>query len=232
VAPTPTHPLAVVASIGDPDGTRTITAIVALLVVLGVGLVMLAVWLFRTTRPDPELLAPLDVMGERKWRRADPVWQRRKLDQVRPAGARPLQPSVAPPELDAAFDLGPVASGFDDLHEPVHHEPDPDGGPDDADLPDAHDGATTGVDEGDDGDDGDLDETDEQTHGDVAPDEVMAGEPLAWPQAAATPTGIVRPTSDDFSDHEIDPALVESAMRQLEEELAPRRQRVEGDDQH
>ena len=104
-------------SVGDPDGTRAVTSIVALLVVLGVGLVMLAVWLFRVTRPDPEVLAPLEVMGERKWRRADPVWQRRRLDEVRPDGAEPLQPSVAPPDLDEAFDLGPAATGFDDLQD-------------------------------------------------------------------------------------------------------------------
>ena len=79
-------------SVGDPDGTRAVTSIVALLAVLGIGLVMLAVWLFRVTRPDPEVLAPLEVMGERKWRRADPVWQRRRLDEVRPDGAEPLQP--------------------------------------------------------------------------------------------------------------------------------------------
>ena len=104
------------ATIGDPDGTRTVTSIIALLVALGLGLAMLAVWLHRTTRPDPELLAPLEVMGERKWRRADPVAQRRTLDAVRPAQARPLEPSVAPPAFDEAFDAGPTGSGFDDLH--------------------------------------------------------------------------------------------------------------------
>jgi hypothetical protein len=109
----PFHQLA---TIGDPDGTRTVTSIIVLLVALGLSLAMLAVWLHRTTRPDPELLAPLEVMGERKWRRADPVAQRRTLDGVRPENARPLDPSVAPPLLDSAFDAGPTAAGFDDLH--------------------------------------------------------------------------------------------------------------------
>jgi hypothetical protein len=44
------------------------------------------------------------------------VWQRRRLDDLRPAGAEPLDPSVAPPDVDEAFDAGPAASGFDDLH--------------------------------------------------------------------------------------------------------------------
>jgi hypothetical protein len=103
------------ASIGDPDGARTITSIIALLVAIGLALLLLAIWIFRTTRPDPELLAPLEAMGERSWRRGDPVWQRRRLDELRPTGARPLTPSVAPPKLDESFDAGPTASGFDDL---------------------------------------------------------------------------------------------------------------------
>lgn len=103
------------ATIGDPDGTRTVTSIIALLIALGLALAMVAVWLHRTTRPDPELLAPLEAMGERRWRRADPVAQRRTLDQLRPVGASPLEPSSAPPQLDAAFDAGPSAAGFDDL---------------------------------------------------------------------------------------------------------------------
>ena len=49
---------AFIAAVGDPEGTRTITSIVALLAVLGIGLVMVAVWLFRSTRPDHDLLAP------------------------------------------------------------------------------------------------------------------------------------------------------------------------------
>lgn len=115
VATTTTIPSMLLATIGDPDGARTVTSIIALLVALGLGLAMLAVWLRRTTRPDPELLAPLEKMGERRWRRADPVAQRRALDEIRPRGAVPLTPSAAPPQVDEAFDAGPTASGFDDL---------------------------------------------------------------------------------------------------------------------
>ncbi len=114
--------MTVLAAIGDPEGTRTMTSIVALLAMLGLALVLLAVWLFKTTRPDPSLLAPLEAMSERKWRRADPVWQRRRLDHLRPEGAQPLAPSVAPPDIDESFDLGPAGTGFDDLHDD-HHGP-------------------------------------------------------------------------------------------------------------
>lgn len=103
------------ASIGDPEGARTMTSIIALLAAIGLALLLVAIWVYRSTRPDPELLAPLEAMGERAWRRRDPVWQRRRLDELRPRGARPRTKSAAPPELDEAFDAGPSASGFDDL---------------------------------------------------------------------------------------------------------------------
>jgi hypothetical protein len=102
-------------AVGDPDRDRTVYAAIVLLVALGVGMIMLAVWLLRNTRPDPEVLAPLERMGERKWRRADPVWQRRHLDEVRPGGADPLEPTSAPPATDAEFERGPQPIGFDDL---------------------------------------------------------------------------------------------------------------------
>ncbi|MFZ9017462.1 MAG: hypothetical protein ACO225_13115 [Ilumatobacteraceae bacterium] len=92
-----------------------ITSIIALLSALGVALLVLARWVHRRTRPDPALLAPLEVMGDRSWRRADAVWQRRRLDEVRPEGAEPLVRSVAPPSVDEAFERGPAAEGFDDL---------------------------------------------------------------------------------------------------------------------
>jgi len=192
---------------------------------------MLAVWLFKTTRPDPELLAPLDVMGERKWRRADPVWQRRRLDEVRPAEAHPLTPSVAPPEFDEAFDRGPTASGFDDLHDdPV----DDDelvasvggNGPDDAGDQDHRDDE-----EHDDGEeDDDTLEVDDEPHAPHGTD-VDQGVPADVSASAATPPGIDRPILDDLPDHELDPALLEMAMRDLEAELAARRNVIDGDDQ-
>jgi hypothetical protein len=239
-----THLFAVVlGSIGDPDGTRRITAIVALLVVLGVGLAMVAVWLFKTTRPDPELLAPLDVMGQRKWRRADPVWQRRRLDQVRPEGAHPLSPSVAPPELDEAFDLGPAASGFDDLHDDHQQLGHGDEHGDDAvdetkgigqaDV----DTAERPTDVGDDGDgDVDIGGDDASADGDQAGvavadqvDEAPETGDRDGDGGPVTPTGIVRPTLDDLPEHELDPQLLEMAMRDLDAEMAARREQRDAD---
>lgn len=102
-------------AVGDSGSTRTVLAAIAFLVAIGIGLLVLAGWLIRATRADPEVLAPLEVMGEGSWRRADPVWQRRQLDEVRPSGAEPLDPMAAPPLLDAEFDLGPQLGDFSDF---------------------------------------------------------------------------------------------------------------------
>lgn len=113
--PYPTRAAVALVAVGDPARDRTVYATILLLVALGLALIMLAVWLVRNTRPDPDVLAPLERMGERKWRSADPVWQHRSLDEVRPREAKPLEPSSAPPATDAEFERGPQPIGFDDL---------------------------------------------------------------------------------------------------------------------
>lgn len=102
-------------AVGDPVRTRTVYSSILFLIAVGVGLLVLTVWLVRATRAEPEFLAPLELMGRRKWRRSDPVAQRRLLDAVRPQGAEPLSPSLPPPSGDPEFDLGPRLRGFEDL---------------------------------------------------------------------------------------------------------------------
>ncbi len=189
------------ASVGDAEGERTVTSIVALLTAIGLGLLMVAVWLYRTTRPDPEVLAPLEAMSDRGWRRADPVAQRRRLDALRPEGARPLQPSVAPPEIDEAFDLGPAASGFDDLHD---RDVDGEGG---------H-GAV------------DLDEVAERLG--LAVRGVDDGPPRSI--EVPTPTGTIRPAVLEEFDDDFDPDLLASALADLDVELGAGRERADGSD--
>ena len=200
--------VAVVSSVGDPEGTRTISSIVALLVVLGIGLVMLAVWLFKLTRPDKELLAPLEVMGERKWRRADPVWQRRRLDEVRPPTAQPLQPSAAPPDLDEAFDRGPSASGFDDLHDNAH-QPEPSAPDASADEVPVEGDAEAAAD----GDDAATTGAPQDASGNGEPDE----RPVAPRPPSPTPLGIERPM--DLPERDIDPEIMAAALAELDAEL-------------
>lgn len=191
-------------TIGDPDGTRTITAIIALLVAIGLALLLLAVWIFRTTRPDPELLAPLEAMGERSWRRGDPVWQRRRLDELRPRGAKPLAPSVAPPEFDVSFDAGPTASGFDDLRDDLR-----------VDKP-RRSGEVPVV--------GPIETA-------VETDDEVGVETPAEPEAPrdSTPPGVVGPTLDELRDGEFDQEALATARAELERELADARDTAAAD---
>ncbi len=122
---------------GDPDANRVVYGAIIALVVIGVFLIGIGVWLFRQTRVDPELLAPLERMADRSWSKRDPATQRRMLDEVRPTEAVPLHREPKEPTHDEDFDQTdrPVES-FDDLKDPET-----------GDVPDAeqreHDDTTT-----------------------------------------------------------------------------------------
>jgi hypothetical protein len=103
--------------VGDPSRTRTVYVAVALLVALGLALVVLALWLVRRTRVDPQVLAPLELMGDRSWRReADPESRVQRLDEVRPDGALTLAaiaPMLAADPTASAEDVAGRADGDD-----------------------------------------------------------------------------------------------------------------------
>jgi hypothetical protein len=100
---------------GDPGSSRLVYAMVVGLAVIGVALVLLGVWLVRQTRPDLEVLAPLERMGDGDWKKRDPSTQRRMLDEVRPEGAQPLTPEPKPPPIDAEFGADHPVASFSDL---------------------------------------------------------------------------------------------------------------------
>jgi hypothetical protein len=100
---------------GDPSSNRMVYAMVAGLVIVGIGFVVLGTWLLRQTRRDLDVLAPLELMGEREWARHDPATQARMLDTVRPPGARPLRSATSSPRFDAEFDQVPALNSFSDL---------------------------------------------------------------------------------------------------------------------
>jgi hypothetical protein len=68
--------------------------LVAILALLGLGMIALAVWLVRSTRTDPQALGPLEVMGDRRWRKGDSDRRKANLDTARPASAGPPGPMV------------------------------------------------------------------------------------------------------------------------------------------
>ena len=103
-------------AVGDISSTRTVYAVVLALVALGVVLLVIGVWIVRQTKPDPELLAPLERMADRSWRDQDPAQKRRTLDEARPYGAQPVLREKRVPDVDEDFAQSkPSIGSFDDL---------------------------------------------------------------------------------------------------------------------
>ena len=96
--------------------TSAIYGVVAALGLIGIALAVLALWLIRQTRPESELLAPLERMHDRSWRKQEPAQMRRDLDEVRPTHARPVARERNVPDIDDEFAQSqPRLTTFDDL---------------------------------------------------------------------------------------------------------------------
>lgn len=110
-------------SVNDVSSTRKVYLLAVGLAALGIALLIITVWFWRSTRPDPALLAPLEVMGERKFRSLDEFAQQDLLNSVRPEDAQPMRWGVVEGEsLDGGvIDLEAAAraelKGFDDLRD-------------------------------------------------------------------------------------------------------------------
>jgi hypothetical protein len=85
------------------------------LAILGLVLLVSTVLWWRGTRPEPEALAPLEVMSQRRWDRASDAERRRLLDEFRPADASARRP--VPVALDLAELTRDRPDSFDDLRE-------------------------------------------------------------------------------------------------------------------
>lgn len=97
-------------TVSDPERTRVITIAIVVMVVAGVLVLAVTVWFWRSTRPEPSALAPLEVMGERSFVRADHDEQQRRLDKVRPAGEE-TEADVEPVEAGLPAGAGEPAGG-------------------------------------------------------------------------------------------------------------------------
>ena len=112
-------------SINDASSTRKVYLLAAGLALLGIALVVMTVWFWRSTRHDPELLGPLEEMGARRFRRLDGGTQQQVLDRSRPADAQPMRWGVVrgeasgESEIDLRESLRRVPEGFDDLRDPA-----------------------------------------------------------------------------------------------------------------
>ncbi len=112
-------------SINDADSTRKVYMLAAGLAALGIVLIAMTVWFWRSTRHDPELLAPLETLGSRRFRKMDDGSKRQLLDAVRPADAKPMRWGVvrgsatAEPEIDLGAIRHAAVSDYNDLREPA-----------------------------------------------------------------------------------------------------------------
>ena len=68
------------------ETTTTIKTVGAVLVLFGIGLAVFTYYYWKSARPEPEALAPLEVMSAKKFATTDPLNQQRLLDEVRPEG--------------------------------------------------------------------------------------------------------------------------------------------------
>ncbi len=104
-------------SLSESEASRRVYLAAGGLALLGLLLLVGTVWWWRSTRNEHPSLAPLEVMGARRWRKAGDQERQRLVDGVRPEGAQTGPPPVEPEPVDlAALAVGDHA-GFDDLRE-------------------------------------------------------------------------------------------------------------------
>ena len=53
------------------------------MIIIGIGLAAVTVWFWNAARPDPEVLAPLEIMGDREFVKASEKEKTRLLNAVK-----------------------------------------------------------------------------------------------------------------------------------------------------
>ena len=83
-----------------------VTVISAVLILGGIGLFGLTIWFWRTSRPEPQALAPLEIMSERAYMKSKGVDRVFLLNMVRPASkAEALSVSLEHEPVNVAPDI-------------------------------------------------------------------------------------------------------------------------------
>src|SRR4051812_30810329 len=96
-------------SINDVSSTRKVYLLAGALAGLGGLLIIVTGWFWRTTRHDPELLAPLEQMGTKRFRAVDPATQQTMLDTARPPDAQPMKWGLVRGDASAMSDVAVLA---------------------------------------------------------------------------------------------------------------------------
>ena len=90
------------------------------LVVLGIVLLIATLAFWRAAIEDPAVLAPLEIMADRSFARADQAKRTDMLNEVRTDGAEPIINHIAP----AALMREPISEPDKPFHDPYPHDDD------------------------------------------------------------------------------------------------------------
>ena len=90
------------------------------LIVLGLVLLVVTLAFWRSAVEDPEVLAPLEVMADRSFAKADETKRLALLNQVRPEGVEPVVHHVAP----AVLSREPISEPTRPFRDPFDHADD------------------------------------------------------------------------------------------------------------
>lgn len=99
------------------QSSMTVNLVGGALVAFGVALFVVTISFWRSAPADSEVLAPLEVMEDRDFARADPQERVNLLNKFRPRGASRITRIQAPPQLLRAPETDPVDE-FDDDYDP------------------------------------------------------------------------------------------------------------------
>ena len=80
---------------------RVVAALATALVLIGIALFVVGVRLVKATRTDHAALGPLEVLGDRAWRRHDAERRAHVLDKARPIGVASGPPGPVPQKVPA-----------------------------------------------------------------------------------------------------------------------------------
>lgn len=93
----------------DSEATRRVFLTVGGLLLLGLAMLIATVWWWRSTRPEHPALAPLEVMSERRWAKADGESRQSLIDaRRRPVAETDGRPA---PAIATAAATGPAVAG-------------------------------------------------------------------------------------------------------------------------
>ena len=90
------------------------------LVILGMALLIATLAFWRSAVEDPAVLAPLEIMADRSFARADQAKRTEMLNDVRTEGAEPIINHIAP----AALMREPISEPEKPFHDPYPHDDD------------------------------------------------------------------------------------------------------------